>query len=83
MRHQRGLQQGHPLSPMLFIPMMDALNALIQRTSDEGLLQPLVHRSLNHRLSLYTDDVVLFVRPVETDLELIKALLELFGEATV
>lgn len=35
--HQRGLGQGDPLSPMLFILVMDVPNSLIQRASDLGL----------------------------------------------
>lgn len=49
---------------MLFILMMDALNALINRASEEGLLHPLARRPLSHRVSLYANDVVLFLRPV-------------------
>uniref|UniRef100_A0A0A9B3W4 Reverse transcriptase domain-containing protein n=1 Tax=Arundo donax TaxID=35708 RepID=A0A0A9B3W4_ARUDO len=80
--HQRGLRQGDPLSPMLFIIVMDCLNALISRASSEGLLQPLARRALPHRMSLYVDDVVLFVRPLASDLIMIKEILELFGDAT-
>lgn len=60
--HQRGLRQGDPLSPMLFILVMNVLNALVQKASDGRLLQPLARRPLQHRVSLYVDDVVLFLR---------------------
>jgi hypothetical protein len=37
-RHQRGLQQGDPLSPMLFILIMDVLNNLFKKAGALGLL---------------------------------------------
>jgi hypothetical protein len=80
--HRRGLRQGDPLFPMLFILVMDVLSSLIGKASSEGLLQPLSTRSIHHRVSLYADDVVLFLRPVATDMQMVDALLQLFGAAT-
>lgn len=80
--HQCGLQQGDPLSPKLFIMIMDILNAMVQKASENGLLQPLARRPLPHRVSLYADDVVMFLRPVESDLHLITEILRLFGTAS-
>ena len=61
--HQRGLCQGDPFSPMLFILVMDVLNSLFLKAEAEGLLSPL--QSTGQRLSLYADDVALFIRPTE------------------
>jgi hypothetical protein len=79
--HQRGLRQGDPLSPILFILVMDMLNHLITKAADAGLLQPLSSRSIQHRLSLYADDVVLFLRPAQNDINLAMGILHLFGQA--
>jgi hypothetical protein len=59
--HRRGLRQGDPLSPMLFILVMDVLGHMISKAASEGLLLPLSRRPLQHRISIYADDVVLFL----------------------
>jgi len=78
--HQRGLWQGDPLSPMLFILVMDVLNSLFMKAEAEGLLLPL--HSTGQRLSLYADDVALFIRSEEDDLQITKNILQVFEKAS-
>jgi hypothetical protein len=59
--HARGLWQGNPLSPMLFILVMEALIGLIRHAKAWGLLQPLSSRLIPFRASLYADDLILFL----------------------
>ena len=80
--HRRGLRQGDPLSPMLFILVMDVLNQMFTRASEVGLLQPLSSRPIQHRISLYADDVAIFLQPNAADINLSLQLLDLFGEAS-
>jgi hypothetical protein len=83
--HQRVLRQGDPLSPLLFILVMDVLNTLVLKASEQGLLQPLMdgaRRQRGQRISLYADDVVLFLQPQPTELSLVKDILRVFGEAS-
>lgn len=80
--HRRGLRQGDPLSPMLFILVMDVLSFLMTKASEENLLQPLARRALQHRVSLYADDVVMFLRPEAADITITLDILQAFGEAS-
>jgi hypothetical protein len=56
------MRQGDPLSPMLFIIVMDVLNSLISKASERGLLQPIFRRGNGKWVSLYTDDVCSYSR---------------------
>jgi hypothetical protein len=80
--HRRGLRQGDPLSPILFILVMDVLSRLVEKASIDGFLQPLSSRQLRHRISLYVDDVVLFLKLDEADIALVLDLLRLFEKAS-
>jgi alpha-D-ribose 1-methylphosphonate 5-triphosphate synthase subunit PhnH len=60
-----------------------ARDGLLQPLSSrDGLLQPLSSRALQHRISLYADDVVLFLQPEINDIEIIMDILDLFGDAS-
>jgi hypothetical protein len=72
---RRRLRQGHPLSPMLFILVI----SLICWATQLGFLQPLAMECVQHRISVYADDVVMFCWPNTNDLNLIK-LLDFFGQ---
>jgi hypothetical protein len=80
--HQRGLRQGDPLSPMLFILIMDVLNSLFLKAGEMELLQPLANRRQDQRISLYANDVALFIRPVEQEMNITMDILNKFGEAS-
>jgi hypothetical protein len=60
--HWRGLRQGDPLSPLLFILVMDVLNRLLGTARDHGLLQPTGHVAVKYPCSLYADDVIIVAR---------------------
>ncbi|WVZ69533.1 hypothetical protein U9M48_018306 [Paspalum notatum var. saurae] len=80
--HRRGLRQGDPLSPMLFILVMENLNALISYADRKHLLQPIASHQAKHRISTYADDVVMFLRPTNQDITTVTGVLEIFGHAT-
>jgi hypothetical protein len=61
---------------------MDVLNSLFVKAGEEGLLQPLSQRISGQRLSLCADDVALFIRPAEDELQVTKEILNAFGMAS-
>jgi hypothetical protein len=63
---------------MLFVLAMEALNHLLHKVDRHHLLTPL-DASVDDRVSLYADDLVLFVAPFEHDLLVIRAVLTVFG----
>jgi hypothetical protein len=54
---------------------MDVLGFLISKVENKGLLKPLSPRTVQYRVSIYTDDVVLFLQPVAEDINLVVDLL--------
>jgi hypothetical protein len=67
---------------MLFVLAMDVLNSLFCKGGELGLLQPMAQRNHGQRVSLYVDDVTLFIKPVEEDMILTREILQTFGEAS-
>lgn len=78
----RGLRQGDPLSPVLFLLVMDVLHKLINHAAQQGVLQPIGTPAISHQCSLYADDTILFIAPTTQDLVATNAILELFGCAS-
>ena len=60
--HRKGLRQGDPISPFLFVLAMDPLQRIMNLATENGLLSKLPGRRQVMRCSLYADDVVLFMR---------------------
>jgi hypothetical protein len=79
--HRRDLRQRDPLSPMLFILVMDVLFYLLKKAANDGLLKPLPANSELSRTSLYANDVVIFLHLVASNIEITTDILKFFGGA--
>jgi len=60
---------------MLFVLVMKVLNRMLQWLDAEGLLAQLGIAGRVQRVSLYADDLVLFVSPMEEDLTVLSTAL--------
>jgi retron-type reverse transcriptase len=68
-QHRRGLRQGDPISPLLFVIAMDVLAAMFRAAEQAGILSRFGLSGIKHRVSLYADDVVVFAKPDRVELE--------------
>jgi hypothetical protein len=66
--NKRGVRQGDPLSPMLFILAFDPLQRILDLASEHSILTPLPLAAAKLRTSLYADDVAIFINPTRNDL---------------
>jgi hypothetical protein len=80
--HRRGLKQGDPLLLTLFVLVMNTLDRVLAKAIKWGILRSLERREMVTSVSLYADDVVIFCHSDETDLHIVRDLLELFGHAS-
>lgn len=81
-QHGKGLRQGDPLSPLLFILAIDPLQLLMIVATESGLLSKLNGRAARLRVSMYADDAVIFVKPMTRHVTNLKDLLLKFRETT-
>ncbi|XP_008391158.1 uncharacterized protein [Malus domestica] len=80
----RGIRQGHPISPYLFLRCAEGMSALIAKTEAEGKIQGVSMcpgaPSVNHLL--FTDDSLLFCRANVAKCHQISEILTSYGRAS-
>ncbi|KAL0417527.1 UNVERIFIED_CONTAM: putative mitochondrial protein [Sesamum radiatum] len=80
---QRGLRQGDPLSPYLFLLCTEAFSALLQRAARDGRLQGVAVCRQAPRVShlLFADDTLIFCQATVEAALCILEVLDIFGRA--
>ncbi|GJT84525.1 RNA-directed DNA polymerase, eukaryota, reverse transcriptase zinc-binding domain protein [Tanacetum coccineum] len=79
----KGLKQGDPLSPFLFILVMDTLHMSFQRLVDTGLFKTIVLTpSLHLSHMFYADDAIFMGHWSEANIDILAKVLECFHRAS-
>lgn len=79
-RPERGLRQGDPLSPYLFLLCAEGFSALLQKAEREGLIARVqvlqAAPSVSHLL--FADDSLILVRAAEGDAQQFQNILDIY-----
>eukprot|EP00253_Pinus_taeda_P010579 PITA_10579 len=82
-RGHRGLRQGCPLSPLLFLLAAEGLSKLISNAKRSGLVKGLevaVNFFISHLL--FVDDILLFTNGSQNEIKELKSILDMFLKVT-
>ena len=82
--YMRGVRQGDPLSPLLFVLAADLLQCIINKAYHQGLFElPIPSYELDQfPIVQYADDTLLILRASQRELFTLKGLLESFAQST-
>jgi hypothetical protein len=80
---KRGVRQGDPLSPLLFVESADLLQDMVNELSLQGrLIAPVIFEGQDYPILQYADDTLLFLEASFDHLQTLKTTLLEFQKAT-
>jgi hypothetical protein len=80
----RGLQQGDPISPYLFLLCAEGFSALLQKAENDGLIRGIKLASAAPRINhlLFADDSLILMEANVQSVETIKSILQIYEEGS-
>lgn len=80
---KRGVRQGHPLSPFLFVMAAGLLQSIINYAHDSGILsQPIPQPGAKFPIIQYADDTLIILPADQKEIFCLKGLLQIFSLST-
>ena len=79
---KRGVRQGDPLSPLLFVEGADLLQSLVNKAYRDGLLNAPIPIRKDYPIVQYADDTIVILPANKNDISVFKEILQVYAEFT-
>ena len=81
---RRGVRQGDPLSPLLFVLAADLLQCIVNKAHNQGLFSLPIEADPSNKFPIiqYADDTILIMKASQREIFCLKGLLQSFYQST-